>query len=68
MISCIFLGQWQVPIVTGNRPPPCAGFSIHALPSNIGVMFGGGTIDETGFHRVNNLYLLSFSQNAIVSC
>ena len=62
------LGQWKVPIITGNRPPPCAGFSIHTLPGNRAVIFGGATIDETGIHRVNDLFMLSFSQNAIVSC
>ena len=68
MISCISSGQWKVPIITGNRPPPCSRFSIHTLPGNSGVMFGGGIIGETRFHRVNDLFLLSFSQNAIVSC
>ena len=61
-------GQWKVPIITGNRPPPSAGFSIKSLPRNRGVMFGGIGIDETGFRCVNDLFLLSFSQNTIVSC
>ena len=63
-----FAGQWNVPIITGNRPQPCSLFSINTLPGNRGVMFGGFTIDETGFRRVNDLFLLSFSQNTIVSC
>ena len=67
-IIMISSGQWKVPIIKGNRPPPCAGFSINTLPGNRGVIFGGSTIDETGFHRVNHLFLLSFSQNTIVSC
>ena len=61
-------GQWKVPIITGNRPPPCARFGIHTLPGNRGVMFGGIIIDKTGFRHVNDLFLLSFSQNTIVSC
>ena len=61
-------GQWKVPIITGNRPPPCAAFSIDTLPGNSGVIFGGVTNDETGLHRVSDVFLLSFSQNTIVSC
>ena len=68
MISCISSGQWKVPIITGNRPPPLAYFTINTLPGNRSVMFGGRTIDETGLHRVNDLFLLLFSQNTIVSC
>ena len=68
MISVFSSGQWKVPIITGNCPPPCSGFSIHTLPGNGGVMFGGVAIDETGFRRVNDVFLLSFSENTIVSC
>ena len=53
---------------TGNCAPPCAAFSINTLPDNKSVMFGGFTIDGTEFRRVNDLFLLSFSQNSIVSC
>ena len=31
-------------------------------------MFGGGTIDETGGHRVDDVFLLTYSQDTIVSC
>ena len=68
MILCIFSGQWKVPIITGNFPPPCSRFSINTLSGSGGVIFGGFTIDETGFRRINDLFLLSFSQNTIVSC
>ena len=60
-------GQWKVPIITGNRPPPCVDFTINTLPDNKSVMFGGFTIDTTGYCRVNDLFLLSFSQTTIVS-
>ena len=67
MINVFSSGQWKVPIITGNRPSPCSGFSINTLPGNRSVIFGGYTFDETRFRRVNDLFLLSFSQNAIVS-
>ena len=61
-------GQWKVPIITGDRPPPSAGFSIKSLPGNKGVMFGGVTQTEARIHRLNDLFLLLFSENTIVSC
>ena len=68
IILPISSGQWIVPIITGNRPQPFSHFSINTLPGNKSVIFGGGTVDETGFHRVNDLFFLSFSENGIVSC
>ena len=60
-------GQWIVPVITGIRPPPCAGFIVHTLHNNKGVMFGGTTIDETGIHSVDDLYTFSCTHNTIVS-
>ena len=31
-------------------------------------MFGGSTIDLTGVHDVDDVFLLTYSQNTIVSC
>ena len=61
------LGQWIVPLITGTRPPPCAEFIMHRFSDNKGVMFGGYSIDETGLHRVNDLFIFSCTQNTIVS-
>ena len=67
---CISSGEWKSPRITGDRPPTaCAYFSINSLPENKGIMFGGLTINETGvFNRVNDLFLLSFPQDVVVSC
>ena len=40
---------------------------MHTLHNNTGVMFGGNTIDETGIHDVDDLYILSCTHNTIVS-
>ena len=61
-------GQWEVPVITGTRPPPLTHFSLNTLPGNRGVIFGGTTVDETGKHRVNDLYSFSCSRDAIVRC
>ena len=58
----------MVPVITGTCPPPCAFFTLHTLPGNRGVMFGGCTIDETGVHPVDEVFLLTCSQDTIVSC
>ena len=61
-------GQWNIPVITGTRPPPCAHFTMNTLPANRGVMFGGVTISEgNNFHCVNDLYLFQYSDNTIVS-
>ena len=57
----------MVPLITGTRPPPCCGFTMHALHNNQGVMFGGDTIDKTGEHAVDDLYTFSCTHNTIVS-
>ena len=61
-------GQWIVPVITGTRPPPCNKTILHALPGNRGVMFEGATIDETDKHIANDVFLLTYSQDTIVSC
>ena len=62
-------GQWILPIITGTRPPPCAFFTMNALPGNRGVIFGGLTINEKNrFYRINDLYVFQCYQDTIVSC
>ena len=56
-----------MPVITGIRPPPCTGFTMHPVHNNEGVMFGGTAIDETGRHRVDDLYIFSCTHNTIVS-
>ena len=53
----------------GDRPPPCAYFTINALPGNRGIMFGGVTIDvgTQKLTRLSDIFLLNISQDMIVS-
>ena len=61
----IFLiAQWKLPVITGNRPPPCAYFTIHTVPGNKGVMFGGIDI---GTRRTNDLHIFTIDNTIIVS-
>ena len=53
----------------GDRPPPCAYFTINALPDNRGIMFGGVTtkVGTKKLTRVSDMFLLNISQDVIVS-
>ena len=70
MISCISSGQWKIPVITGTHLRPCGFFTLNTLPGNRprGVVFRGTTVDETGKHRVNDLFLFTCFQDTIVSC
>ena len=47
--------MWSSPPTTGSRPPPCASFTLTAVDSNRGVLFGGRT--EHG--RMNDVYIIN---------
>ena len=57
-------GQWIVPDVIGEGPPPCHGFTLTPLPrSNRAVFFGG--ITSHGY--CNTVYLGECMKTAVVS-
>lgn len=57
-------GQWIVPDVIGEGPPPCHGFTLTPLPrSNRAVFFGG--ITSHGY--CNTVYLGECTKTAVVS-
>lgn len=58
-------GQWKLPVITGNRPPPCAYFTIHTVPGNKGVMFGGIVYDDIGVRRTNDLHIFTIDNTII---
>ena len=43
---CATAGVWTAPQTTGERPPPCAHFSLTAIDSNRAVMFGGSNEEQ----------------------
>ena len=63
MTSCISSGKWIVPVITGTRPPPTVYYTMNTLPDNGGVIFGGTTINETGVHCVDDLFIFTYSHN-----
>ena len=64
----MFVVQWTLPEVTGMSPPPIAACSVNTLPtSNRAVLFGGVVIDDNGFHRSNDVYIITYTKNQVVS-
>lgn len=47
-------GMWVSPQMTGQRPPPCAAFSLTMADSHRAVLFGGRQRER----RVNDIYIL----------
>ena len=71
MLFDLFItGEWISPTVTGDRPPPIAGFTVNRLPSDSSkaVLFGGRIVPkENESHYSNDLYILSLSNDTVVS-
>ena len=62
------IAHWTVPTVTGTRPPPSAYFTLNALPGiNRSIIFGGVVFDNTGFYRTNDVYLITYTKDLVVS-
>ena len=60
VLSCV--GQWSVPIISGQCPPPCVDFTLNELPHNRGIMFGG-----SGVVRYNDIYIIKLTKDTVVS-
>ena len=59
-INVCISGQWIIPEINGERPPPCSSFTLTSLPNNRALLFGGnGT--------VNTVYIARCTKTAVVS-
>ena len=57
------VGKWVSPPVSGERPPPCAGFSLTMIDPRRAVLFGGR--EEKG--KSNDVYILDL-QSMVCIC
>ena len=66
-VSCV--GQWSVPTISGQCPPPCDTFSLNQLPHNRGILFGGvyGDIYHYDDLCYNDIYIIALVKNTVVS-
>ena len=69
MIIIITTGQWVSPLITGDRPPPMAGFTINVLSNNSmkAIIFGGMIITDKVCYS-NDIYYMTLANNTVVSC
>ena len=59
------------PLITGDRPPPMAGFTINVLPNNRmkAIIFGGRIVTESNKSQLSNdIYYMTLADNTVVSC
>ena len=56
-------GEWILPKISGDCPPPCDYFSLTSLTNDILVMFGGRTPEGTS----NATYIGHYTKLTIVS-
>ena len=62
-VGLLFLGEWIIPTVTGDRPPPIDAFTFTSVTNNTAVLFGGVTTN--GFS--SNVYIINFTKTSVVS-
>ena len=57
-----------MPTVTGTRPPPLAYFTVNTLSGiNGAVIFGGVVVDDTEIYLTNDVYLVTYTKDLVVS-
>ena len=62
-ITVCISGEWIIPDISGEHPPPCHGFTLTSLPNNRTLLFGGITPNGT----VNTVYIAQCTKTAVVS-
>ena len=60
--NLLFIGKWSVPIISGQRPPPCSDFTLNKLPHNRGIMFGG----DGNLTWYNDIYIIELTSDTVV--
>ena len=58
-----FSGQWILPDISGEHPPPCSSFTLTSLPNNRALLFGGDTPNGD----INTVYIAQCTKTAVVS-
>ena len=58
----LFIGKWSVPIISGQRPPPCYDFTLNKLSHNRGIMFG--SFDDNDVQ--NDIFIMELIYDAVV--
>ena len=65
-VDLLFLGEWIIPTVTGDRPPPIQYFTLTSVTNNTAVLFGGDC-DTFYYAKSNDVYIINFTMTSVVS-
>ena len=57
--------EWITPEIKGERPPPCAGFTLTQITHNSALLYGG--VDSTSGQCLSDVYIVELSKASIVS-
>ena len=60
----VYVGQWIRPVVNGDCPQPCSGFTLTLIGENKAVLFGGYC---SGKGRNNFVYIAELTKDSVVS-
>ena len=63
ILILLFLGEWNSPTVTGDRPPPIEDFSLTSITNTTSLLFGG----SIGSRYNNDIYIFEFTDTSVVS-
>ena len=63
LITVYFSGQWIVPEIIGECPPPCNKFTLTSLPNNRAMLFGFITPNVSD----NTMYMAQCTNTSVVS-
>ena len=63
MFCFILIGQYFAPVISGQPPPPCEGFTFNKFTNNSGILHGGDTSDSDS----NIVYITKLTKNTVVS-
>lgn len=59
------LGEWLTPKIVGDRPPPCAGFTLTKLAPNTALLHGG--FEPVSGGCLPDSYIVEMDKNTMVS-
>ena len=58
------IGEWITPKVTGERPPPCAGFSLTQISENSALFYGG--LNPDNGECIPDVYIVEMTRESVV--
>ena len=63
ILFLLFLGEWTLLTVTGDRPPPISNFTLRSITNTTSLLFGG----NIGYEARNDVYIFEFTDTSVVS-